>query len=158
MWIWAMNQPPGTRPRSVAESHEMSWLRLRGGNVPPRPLHQKNPDFTLDFITSRLFAVSWHSRCNRADTMNNGTDLTMNTEGQSTLGSDWVDTHADYLFNFAIGQLRDANHAEDLVQDTFLAAVKAQDGFRGKSSARTWLVGILRHKIYDYLRKTCRER
>ena len=90
--------------------------------------------------------------------MKNATDLMTNAEGQSALGSDWVDAHADYLFNFAIGQVRDAYTAEDLVQDTFLAAVKAQNSFGGKSSARTWLVGILRHKIYDHLRKTCRER
>jgi RNA polymerase sigma-70 factor (ECF subfamily) len=69
-----------------------------------------------------------------------------------------VTTHADYLFNFAVGQVRDAHIAEDLVQETFLAAVKAQDKFGGKSSERTWLVGILRHKIFDHLRKTCRER
>jgi RNA polymerase sigma-70 factor (ECF subfamily) len=69
-----------------------------------------------------------------------------------------VDTHADYLFNFAIGQVRDTSVAEDLVQETFLAAVKARDSFSGQSSERTWLVGILRHKIYDHLRKTCRER
>jgi len=90
--------------------------------------------------------------------MNEATDLMTNVESKSALGSDWVDAHADYLFNFAIGQVRDANTAEDLVQDTFLAAVKAQNSFGGKSSARTWLVGILRHKIYDHLRKTCRER
>ena len=90
--------------------------------------------------------------------MKNATDLMTNAEGQPALASDWVDAHADYLFNFAIGQVRDANTAEDLVQDTFLAAVKAQNSFGGKSSARTWLVGILRHKICDYLRKTCRER
>ena len=86
------------------------------------------------------------------------TDLMTNAEDQPALGSDWVDAQADYLFNFAIGQVRDASVAEDLVQDTFLAAVRAQSSFGGKSSARTWLVGILRHKIYDHLRKTCRER
>lgn len=90
--------------------------------------------------------------------MNNETDLLTNLASRPVLGNDWVDTHADYLFNFAVGQVRDANTAEDLVQDTFLAAVKAQNSFGGKSSARTWLVGILRHKIYDHLRKTCRER
>ena len=90
--------------------------------------------------------------------MKNATDVMMNAESQAVLGSHWVDAHADYLFNFAIGQVRDANTAEDLVQDTFLAAVKAQNSFCGKSSARTWLVGILRHKIYDHLRKTRRER
>ena len=90
--------------------------------------------------------------------MKNGTDSMTNVESQPALGSDWVDAHANYLFNFAVGQVRDVSVAEDLVQETFLAAVKAQNSFGGKSSARTWLVGILRHKIYDYLRKACRER
>jgi len=76
----------------------------------------------------------------------------------SAAGDDWVDAHANYLFNFAVGQLRDASLAEDLVQDVLLAAVKGRDAFRGQSSVRTWLVGILRHKIYDHLRRSCRER
>jgi RNA polymerase sigma-70 factor (ECF subfamily) len=71
---------------------------------------------------------------------------------------DWLTTHGDYLFNFAVGQVRDTNVAEDLVQETFLAALKAHDRFGGKSSERTWLTGILRHKIYDHLRRVCRER
>jgi RNA polymerase sigma-70 factor (ECF subfamily) len=90
--------------------------------------------------------------------MKNATDVTTKVENELAPGSDWVDAHADYLFNFAIGQVRDEHTAEDLVQETFLAAVKGQNSFGGKSSARTWLVGILRHKIYDHLRKTCRER
>jgi len=77
-------------------------------------------------------------------------------EGAS--GSDWLTEHGDYLFNLAVGQLRDGVVAEDLVQETFLAALKAQDKFAGHSSTRTWLVGILRHKIYDHLRRLCRER
>ncbi len=72
--------------------------------------------------------------------------------------SDWVDQHGDYLFNFAVGQVRDSGVAEDLVQDTFLAALKGRDRFAGRCSERTWLTGILRHKIYDHLRKVCRER
>ena len=71
---------------------------------------------------------------------------------------DWLTTHGDYLFNFAVGQVRDTSVAEDLVQETFLAALKAHDRFGGKSSERTWLTGILRHKIYDHLRRICRER
>lgn len=76
----------------------------------------------------------------------------------ATTPDDWVEAHGDYLFNFAMGQLRDANAAEDLVQDVFLAAFKARERFSGDSSERTWLVGILRHKICDHLRRTCRER
>ncbi len=81
-----------------------------------------------------------------------------NSEAANAVATNWVETHGDYLFNFAIGQVRDTNVAEDLVQETFLAALKSQDNFSGRSSERTWLVGILRHKIYDHLRKTCRER
>ena len=80
------------------------------------------------------------------------------SEDVNAIATNWVETHGDYLFNFAIGQVRDTNIAEDLVQETFLAALKSQNNFSGRSSERTWLVGILRHKIYDHLRKTCRER
>src|SRR4051812_39497674 len=89
----------------------------------------------------------------------------MNTESSLTretrcgaLSHDWVDVHAYYLFYFAVGQLPDPDLAEEVVQETFLAAVKAGNTFSGQSSERTWLVGILRHKIYDHLRTTCRER
>lgn len=90
--------------------------------------------------------------------MKNATDETSKAGSNLIPGSDWVEAHADYLFNFAVGQVRDAGVAEDLVQETFLAAVKARDKFAGQSSHRTWLVGILRHKIYDHLRIACRER
>jgi RNA polymerase sigma-70 factor (ECF subfamily) len=85
-------------------------------------------------------------------------DTTTTVERNTALSNDWVDAHADYLLNFAMGQVGDMNVAEDLVQETFLAAVKARATFSGRSSERTWLVGILRHKVYDHLRKTCRER
>ena len=88
----------------------------------------------------------------------NTTEQNLNIEREPALSSDWVEAHADYLFNFAIGQVRDTSVAEDLVQETFLAALKSQNGFSGRSSERTWLVGILRHKICDHLRRTCRER
>lgn len=77
---------------------------------------------------------------------------------QTTDSSDWLSAHGDYLFNLAVGQVRDPLVAEDLVQETFLAAIRSRDRFSGRSSDRTWLVGILRHKIYDHLRRVCRER
>jgi RNA polymerase sigma-70 factor (ECF subfamily) len=80
------------------------------------------------------------------------------SEDVNAIATNWVETHGDYLFNFAIGQVRDTNIAEDLVQETFLAALKSQNNFSGRSSERTWLVSILRHKIYDHMRKACRER
>lgn len=88
--------------------------------------------------------------------MNTRTEDTIKTS-EGAFGDDWVDAHADYLFNFAVGRVRNVSVAEDLVQDALLAAVQARGEFRGKSSVRTWLVGILRHKIYDHLRRCCRE-
>ncbi|MEW6160511.1 MAG: sigma-70 family RNA polymerase sigma factor [Verrucomicrobiota bacterium] len=70
----------------------------------------------------------------------------------------WFERHADYLFHYAAGQVRDRVVAEDLVQETFLAALRNCARFSGHSSERTWLVGILRHKIYDHLRRHSRER
>jgi len=68
----------------------------------------------------------------------------------------WVEQHGDCLYHFAVGQVRDPQVAEDLVQDTFLAALKARERFAGQSSERTWLVSILRHKIMDHLRQRYR--
>jgi len=50
-------------------------------------------------------------------------------------------------------RLQDREVAEDVVQETLLAAMKGYIGFRGASSEKTWLVGILRHRILDHLRE-----
>lgn len=69
----------------------------------------------------------------------------------------WVEEHGDYLFKYALVRLRDAAKAEDLVQDTFLAALKGGKNFAGRSAEKTWLVGILKNKIADQFRKASRE-
>jgi RNA polymerase sigma-70 factor (ECF subfamily) len=69
----------------------------------------------------------------------------------------WVEEHGDYLFKFALVRLRDATKAEDMVQETFLAALKGQQSFAGRSAEKSWLVGILKHKILDHYRKASRE-
>lgn len=69
----------------------------------------------------------------------------------------WLDDHGDYLFKYAVFRLRDNTAAEDAVQETFLAALKAYKGFEGRASERTWLVGILKHKIIDHFRRAERE-
>src|SRR6266511_5866843 len=71
--------------------------------------------------------------------------------------SAWVDLHGDYLFKYASFRLRDPSAAEDAVQETFLAGLKAYEKFEGRGSERTWLVGILKHKIIDHFRKAERE-
>jgi len=69
----------------------------------------------------------------------------------------WLDEHGDYLFRYALIRLRDPSHAEDAVQETLLAALKGYESFTGRSSERTWLVGILKHKLIDFFRKSSRE-
>ncbi len=71
--------------------------------------------------------------------------------------SEWVDRYADYLFRYAMVRVGDRSRAEDLVQETFLAALREPDSFSGRSSERTWLVAILKHKIVDHLRRQSRE-
>jgi len=65
----------------------------------------------------------------------------------------WLERYGDYLFNFAITRVSDAEKAEDLVQETFLAGLKGKKNFQGKSSERTWLISILKRKIIDTYRK-----
>lgn len=62
-----------------------------------------------------------------------------------------------YLLRYARLQLRDPAQAEDAVQETLLAALEGAARFAGKSSLRTWLTGILKHKIIDHLRRAGRE-
>jgi RNA polymerase sigma-70 factor (ECF subfamily) len=69
----------------------------------------------------------------------------------------WVDEFGDYLFNFALARVRSWSRAEDLVQETFLAALRGRDAFVGRGSRKSWLVGILRNKILDYFRTANRE-
>ncbi|MEI8362106.1 MAG: sigma-70 family RNA polymerase sigma factor [Betaproteobacteria bacterium] len=70
--------------------------------------------------------------------------------------NDWLTEHGDYLYRFALARLRDPHQAEDAVQETMLAAIKS-NSFEGASSARTWLTGILKHKVIDLQRKQIRE-
>jgi RNA polymerase sigma-70 factor (ECF subfamily) len=65
----------------------------------------------------------------------------------------WVERYGDYLFNFAIVRVNDEEKAQDLVQETFLAGLKAMENFQGKSTERTWLISILKRKIIDTYRK-----
>ena len=62
-----------------------------------------------------------------------------------------------YLLRFAALQLRDADAVEDAVQETLLAALGGEARFAGRSNLRTWLTGILKHKIVDSIRRAARE-
>src|SRR5215831_8458706 len=64
--------------------------------------------------------------------------------------------HRGYLLRVAQLQLRDSALSDDVVQDTLVAALQGEDGFAGKSSIKTWLTGILKHKIIDAIRQRAR--
>ena len=68
-----------------------------------------------------------------------------------------LDRHRRYLLRVAQLQLRDPDLAEDVVQETLVAALSASDAFSGRSSVKTWLTGILKHKIVDAIRQKQRQ-
>lgn len=68
-----------------------------------------------------------------------------------------LEEHRPYLLKFAALQLKQKDLAEDVVQEVFLSALKAAEGFSGRSSVRTWLTSILLNKIADHHRKAGRE-
>jgi RNA polymerase sigma-70 factor (ECF subfamily) len=64
-----------------------------------------------------------------------------------------VSRQRPYLVRFARARLRDDALADDMVQDTLLAALQGADGFRRQASLRTWLTAILLRRIADGLRR-----
>lgn len=65
--------------------------------------------------------------------------------------------HRSYLLRFARLQLRNETWAEDAVSETVLAALAKPQSFDNRSQLKTWLVGILKHKVIDMLRLHRRE-
>lgn len=70
----------------------------------------------------------------------------------------WVERHGDYLYRFVLAKVRLPDAAEELVQETLLAAWQGRAGFAGQASERTWLTAILKRKAVDWLRRRVRER
>lgn len=61
------------------------------------------------------------------------------------------------LLKYARLQLRNPAWAEDAVSDTLLACLEKPQSFAGQSQLKTWLIGILKHKLVDQIRKNSRE-
>jgi RNA polymerase sigma-70 factor (ECF subfamily) len=68
----------------------------------------------------------------------------------------WLDEHGDILWRFVVARVRSAEVAEEIVQETFVAALASAASFQGESSERTWLLGIAAHKVGDFLRRRAR--
>lgn len=69
----------------------------------------------------------------------------------------WLELYGDMLYGYALKRVRDAQTAEDLVQETLLAGLKSKDSFAGQSTEQTWLFGILKNKVMDYFRNYRRD-
>lgn len=80
----------------------------------------------------------------------------MTTSEKNKLFADWVAQYTDKMYSWAYHKTSNKELAEDLVQETFLSAFKAIDGFNFDSQPKTWLFRILNNKIIDYYRKKAR--
>ena len=76
---------------------------------------------------------------------------------QQACAATWLEEHGDVLFAYAMARVKRPEIAEDLVQETLLAAISAYARFEGQSTIRTWLTGILRHKILNHYRARTKE-
>jgi RNA polymerase sigma-70 factor (ECF subfamily) len=77
----------------------------------------------------------------------------MSTPGNILQPEKWIERYSDALYGYAVARVSKTEVAEDLVQETFLSALKARDSFLGNASEKTWLTAILKRKIIDYYRK-----
>jgi RNA polymerase sigma-70 factor (ECF subfamily) len=71
---------------------------------------------------------------------------------------EWLGAHGDELFAYARRRVESDLVAEDLVQETFVAALQHADQFAARSSPKTWLIAILRNKLIAYYRQRSRHR
>jgi len=69
----------------------------------------------------------------------------------------WVEKYTNDLLAYTLTKVSDLDVAQDIVQETFVAAVKALPNFKGNSAPKTWLIGILKRKVADFYRKKNRE-
>jgi RNA polymerase sigma-70 factor (ECF subfamily) len=68
----------------------------------------------------------------------------------------WLDSHGDYLYRYALTRVRDEAVAEELLQETLLAATAVFENHADGNSERSWLAGILKQKVFDYFRRIAR--
>lgn len=71
--------------------------------------------------------------------------------------SKWVEEYSDHLFSWAFHKTSSKEVAEDLLQETFVGAIKSYSNFRQESNPKTWLLSILNNKINDHFRNLYRK-
>ena len=80
----------------------------------------------------------------------------MNIDTTSKIVTSWVEAWSDKMYSWTLYKTNSKETAEDLVQETFMIAFQSFNKFEGKSDPKTWLFGILNHKIADHFRKVYR--
>lgn len=86
-----------------------------------------------------------------------GTDSAADDSTLAPTAESWVEEQDDRLYRYAPVRVRKLEVAENLVQETFRAAVRTYDKFGGRSSVRSRLGGVLKHKIIDRYRNAGRK-
>ena len=67
--------------------------------------------------------------------------------------SQWVDRYGDILYRYTLVRVKSPDTAEEIVQTTLFSALQSAGSFEGRSSEKSWLFGILKHKILDHFRE-----
>jgi RNA polymerase sigma-70 factor, ECF subfamily len=136
---------------------EISWARagFDPSECQTTGIHKAFLKNVLYLSGREMNKLAWHlqigigmsSRCSKTGFMEAGNEAAPEN----------IATHREYLFYYALARLRDRDKAEDAVQETFLAALAAERTFSGNSTRRTWLTGILNHKVCDLQRRNFRD-
>ncbi len=69
----------------------------------------------------------------------------------------WIKTYTKDLYSYTHSKVTHKESAEDIVQNTFLAAWESYQKFEGRSNPKTWLFSILKNKIADFYRQKYKE-
>ncbi len=77
---------------------------------------------------------------------------TTNSDPPELDANQWVDLYGDMMFRYTVVRVQDHDAAEDIVQTALIAALQARTSFEGRSAVKSWLFGILKHKILDHFR------
>lgn len=77
-------------------------------------------------------------------------------ESPETLATRWLQEHGDKLYKYAKSRVSDHFHCEDLLQETLITAIDKWSTFNRISSELTWLTGILRFKILEFLKRNAK--
>jgi len=79
--------------------------------------------------------------------------MTTSNHTQTLNPNKWISKYYQFLYNYARSRVSDDYVVQEIIQETFLSALKSAKSFQNKCTERTWLTSILRYKIIDHYRK-----